>query len=672
MPILRNKQPTWRTTVILKIRYLAIAAFGVAAAISWLAFTQAAVAADNQPTAQEKQQALIAVLQSDAPPSEKAITCKKLAVYGGKEAIPALAALLPDKDLASWARIALEAIPDPAAGDALREAMGKLQGRLLVGTINSIGVRRDAKAVEGLTEKLKDADAAVASAAAVALGRIGGAPAAGALERSLAGAAAAARSAVAQGCTVCAEKYLAEGNSAEAVRLYDLVRKADVPKQRVLEAVRGAILARKSEGLPLLVEQLRSPDKSFLGIGLRTAREIPGREATDALVAELGRASPDRQGLLILVLADRGDAAALPAVLETAKSGQPQARLVAIRVLARLGSVACVPVVWELAKETDADVSEAALTVLADLPGKEVDDELAARLPKAEGKDRQILIQLAGRRRIEGAGAALLKAADDPDAQVRWAALTALGATIEPGDLPLLIRRVADPQKAEDAEAAEAALRTACIRMADREACAAKLVAAIGSAPVAVKCKFLEILGAMGGPTALEALGAAAKTADPQLQDAASRLLGAWMTADAAPVLLDVAKSAADAKYKTRALRGYLRIARQLKLPVDQQLAMCREATAVCQRDEEKKLVLEILQRHPSAESLSLVLPFLAHAGVTQEAASAAVAIAEKVIDRNPAAVAKAMQQVLAAGDTSATDRAKSLLNQARGRSRKK
>jgi HEAT repeat protein len=659
--------------MILKIRYLAFGAFGIATALSWLAFAQALVAAaDNKDAAQEKEQALIRVLQSDAPAPQKAITCKQLAVYGGKDAVPALAALLPDKNLASWARIALEAIPDPAAGDALREAMGKLQGRLLIGTINSIGVRREATALDGLVEKLKDPDADVASASAVALGRIGGAPAAGALEQSLAGAPAASRSAVAQGCILCAEQYLAAGKSAEAVRLYDLVRKADVPKQRILEAVRGAILARKSEGLSLLVEQLRSTDKSFLAIGLQTAREIPGREATDALVAELGRASPDRQGLLILALADRGDAAALPAVLETAKNGPQKARLAAIRVLARLGSVACVPVLWDLAKQPDADVSEAALTVLADLPGKEVDDDLAARLLKAEGKDRQILIQLAGRRRIEGAAAALLKAADDPDAQVRSAALTALGATIEPGDLPLLIHRVANPQKVEEAAAAEAALRVACVRMADREACAAKLAAAISQAPVAVKCKFLEILGAMGGPTALEALGAAAKAADPQLQDAASRLLGGWMTADAAPVLLDVAKSAADDKYKTRALRGYLRIARQLKLPVAQQLAMCREATAVCQRDEEKKLVLEILQRHPSAESLSLVLPFLTQADVKQEAGNAAVAIAAKVIRQDPAAVAKAMQQVLAAGDTVATDRAKALLDRAREGSRRK
>ena len=117
----------------------------------------------------DKQRELIAVLQSDAPPGEKAITCKKLAVYGTKDAVPALAPLLLNKELSSWARTALEVIPDPAAGDALREAMGQAQGRLLVGIMNSIGVRRDAKAVPGLTAHLKDADAEVASGAAAAL-----------------------------------------------------------------------------------------------------------------------------------------------------------------------------------------------------------------------------------------------------------------------------------------------------------------------------------------------------------------------------------------------------------------------------------------------------------------------------------------------------------------------
>jgi len=132
--------------------------------------------------------ALVAVLQSDAPKAEKAITCKQLAVFGTEEAVPALAPLLEDAELASWARIALEAIPGPAADKALRDALGKVSGRLLIGVVNSIGVRRDAEALGGLAALLKADDADVAAAAAVTLGKIGGAEATRTLEAALADA----------------------------------------------------------------------------------------------------------------------------------------------------------------------------------------------------------------------------------------------------------------------------------------------------------------------------------------------------------------------------------------------------------------------------------------------------------------------------------------------------
>jgi HEAT repeat protein len=76
-----------------------------------------AFAADGQKSEQE----LIAVLRSGAP-ADKALACKALATVGSKAAVPELAKLLPDEQLSSWARIALEAIPDQAADEALRSA----------------------------------------------------------------------------------------------------------------------------------------------------------------------------------------------------------------------------------------------------------------------------------------------------------------------------------------------------------------------------------------------------------------------------------------------------------------------------------------------------------------------------------------------------------------------
>ena len=72
----------------------------------------------------------------------------------------------------------------------------------------------------------------------------------------------------------------------------------------------------------------------------------------------------------------------------------------------------------------------------------------------------------------------------------------------------------------------------------------------------------------MGGTNALQAVGKAAKSTDAQLQDISSRLLGEWMTEDAAPVLLELAKIPSN-PYQVRALRGYIRIARQLPFCMD-------------------------------------------------------------------------------------------------------
>jgi len=83
-----------------------------------------------------KESDLISTLQSTAPKAEKAMACKLLAVYGTEKAVPALAPLLADMELASWARTALEVIPGPAPDAAFRSALDQVQGRLLIGTIN--------------------------------------------------------------------------------------------------------------------------------------------------------------------------------------------------------------------------------------------------------------------------------------------------------------------------------------------------------------------------------------------------------------------------------------------------------------------------------------------------------------------------------------------------------
>jgi HEAT repeat protein len=584
--------------------------------------------ADKQ-NPKERELKLIGVLQSDAPPAEKAITCKRLAVYGTQEAVPALAPLLLDQDLSSWARTALEAIPGPAADAALREALGKAQGRLLVGVINSIAVRRDAQAVDGLTAKLKEADADVASAAAVALGRIGGAQAAKVLEGALAEVPALVRPAVAEGCILCAERSLAEGKSSDAVKMYDTVRQANLPKQKLLEAIRGAILARGSAGIGLLVEQLESPDKAQLGIGLRTARELPGREVTEILAGQMSRLSPDRQPLLLLALADRRDAAVLPAVLKAAQSGPKALRIAALEVLTRLGNVSCVPVLLEAATQDDAELAQTAKLTLAYLPGKDVDADLLARLPQAAGKTRQALIELAGQRQMDGALSAIMSSVEDADAGVRSAAVQAvgvMGAEKQASDLVKLLQKT---QIAKDRADIEKALLTISGRSG--AGCVPCLLPLMQNSDITLRTIGLHALAVAGGPEALSAVKAALADKEETVQDEAARTLSTWPNnwpgdAAAAEALLTLAKSGKKMSHQVLGWRGYLQYIRGDKnLNDSARVTKVNELLPLIQRPEEKRLVIGVIGAIRTAGALELLTTLASDPAVAEDACSAIV-----------------------------------------------
>jgi hypothetical protein len=173
---------------------------------------------------------LIAVLKSDAPRKAKADACRELARVGSREAVAPLAALLCNEELSHMARYGLEPIPDPAVDAALRENLEKVKGRLQVGVISSIGVRRDPEAIAALVQRLEDKDPEVAQAAARALGRIGRLEVVAPLQKALATTSQANRIAVCDGLFRCAEVLRSQGQRTEAQAIYERLGKANLPE----------------------------------------------------------------------------------------------------------------------------------------------------------------------------------------------------------------------------------------------------------------------------------------------------------------------------------------------------------------------------------------------------------------------------------------------------------
>jgi len=620
------------------------------------------------PATKEQEAKLIAVLTSDASQKEKVDACRQLSVIGTKDAVAPLAALLGDEKLSHMARYALEPIPDPSVDEALRDALGKLKGRPLVGVIISLGVRRDAKAVPALGKMLRESNADAAQAAARALGSIGDAAAAKTLQVALLNAPAANKLAFCEGLLRCAEALAAKGQRDKAIAIYDQLRSLKEPHQARTGAVRGAILARGKEGPALLREYLRSDDYILFSAAVQTALALPrDTVVTEVLTAEITKLPVDNQILVIQTLGKRADPAALPTLFAVAKSGEKSVRLAAIRAMPQIGDASAVPVLVGLFADADRQISEAAQENLAGLPGEQTDAAIMTIFNSSDASQRLTALDLIGRRRMTASVPALLKAAGEADPKVRPAAIKMLGDLGGTDQLPALLDLLMRLKESQDLSAAEQALSNILAKADNPKSYADKLIDLLAQAKPAQKSVLLSILSTIGGANALKAVRAAVNDADAEVRATAIRALGGWKGADAAPDLLVLAKTSPDPTHRIAALRGYIGLVRDESLSTEKKLAMCKDAAALVQRDEEKKLLLGVLGEVPAAEALSMAMTHLSNPATKDEAAFAAVAIAEKIFQEKPGEVADALAKVMeVTGNKDVARRARAILNKAK------
>jgi len=221
--------------------FAALAAFDWGGDANALAPLDAAVVAahgDASLTA-DLEKRLAAVLGSPAPRGAKHYACRKLSLIGTAASVPALAALLADKDLSHMARFALERYAAPEATAVLRTALGSVEGDLTIGMLSSLAAKRDAASVPAIAALVKG-DSAVAAAAAEALGLIAGPEAAAALAAAQTSGTAA--EVVVDARLACAEAFVKAGRKADARGVYEAVSKAvgDAPTTHRGRAVRMA------------------------------------------------------------------------------------------------------------------------------------------------------------------------------------------------------------------------------------------------------------------------------------------------------------------------------------------------------------------------------------------------------------------------------------------------
>jgi len=288
----------------------------------------------------DEEQDLITILKSDAGVPQKCDACFRLRIIGTAKSVPALAALLGEERLSQAARNALEAMPYPQAGQALRQAVNANSGSIKAGLIDSLGWRREPQAVSLLTPLLSDADVVIASASASALGRIGGRRAVGALRAAAADALSQVRPVVLEALLQCAEGLQTAGNASNASEVYRGLLNEEYPMRIRVAAWRGLVLSDAGRREMLMVEALREPDHPARQAALRLIRELNDEQVTQACMPYWKTLGADSQLAVLDAYVQQGDKT-LRLVYSALVSPYPAVRVAALEAAGNVGHAGC-------------------------------------------------------------------------------------------------------------------------------------------------------------------------------------------------------------------------------------------------------------------------------------------------------------------------------------------
>ncbi len=187
--------------------------------------------------------ALIDILKSDAKYAGKQYATRELSIIGTEQSVPVLAGMLTNQEYSDMARYALERIPGEAVNKALLEALPKAQGKAKIGIINTLGERGCTAATAEIAKCTQGSDKMLCGAAISALGKIGTADAASALDKTLEGAADNQKTLVYDALLKAAEKMMNKSDRPGALKIYRSLNKEGVPQLVRTAALKGMVNA---------------------------------------------------------------------------------------------------------------------------------------------------------------------------------------------------------------------------------------------------------------------------------------------------------------------------------------------------------------------------------------------------------------------------------------------
>jgi len=556
----------------------------------------------------------------------KQFVCRMLRRIGSGASVGSLAKLLTDEKLSNMARFALQGMAGAKVDQVLRDALAKTSGELKIGMIGTIAARGDRKAVAALAPLASDKNNEIARAAIAALGRIGGAEAAKALDSAK--IAECLKNVQYDAALSCAESLLAgdKPDMKAAAAIYRTMFEKDKPAVVRIAALGGIARSDKANAAPIIASVLSGKDLTMQRLAAKLINEVSGAAATKTFSAKLPSLPEDVQVIVITALGTRGDKGACAAVTKATGSKNEAVRVAALEALGSLGGAASVTILTD-ALASGGKAGIAAGGSLTRLRGEGAGAAIVKVLGSDKKEVRTSLVKILAARRENAAVPAILKAAgSDKESEVRRAAFKALGALAAQSDVPKVVALLSANDNSTERAGLTATILQISERCPDAAVRTAPVIAGLKKAPDAAKVNLLAVLSRLAGDKAYTAIKAQLASGSDDVKKAAVRAMAAWPDDTPAAALLGVAKSDSDKSRKILAIRGYIRV---VTLPSEKKLtaaenkakiALLAAGLKVATGAGEKKQIIAALDKYPCPAGLAVAKSCVSDASLAAEA----------------------------------------------------
>lgn len=401
-----------------------------------------------------------------------------------------------------------------------------------------------------------------------------------------------------------------------------------------------------------IVALLTNDDAEFRAIGLEGVRRaVEGAAATQRFAGMLADLPRGRKIELLRALADRGDAAAVPAVTAVAaRSPDAAVRAAAVAALGTLGGGADVAVLLRYLAFGEPERT-AARRALVEIRGADAERRIVAAAKSSDPALRPMLIDALTSRRARSALSDLVAMTCVADPAVRAAAMRACGEFGGPEEVPGMIAGLLASAPGDERRQAERAVVAVCTKGCGHEEAEKVFVETFTSSAESQRESLLPVLGGIGSPAALAIIN------DLMTSDAAAErrmgleAISRWPDATVAPRLLELAGKSKDPAERDLLVGALIRIAPlpDNKLDNSQKLDLVKKTMSLCQNDEERVRLLDRVNAIRTMEAFRYLTGFLDTPTLAEPACRSVVELAHhrQLRDAHKDEVVNALDKVI-------------------------